>query len=194
MQHTRPYQFHADLAAELIRHGWRALPDNGTQLVDGGPNPKYPLITLRKFRTDKWDVDCSRAVLTVNGDSCYSVKSKVHVVDLKRPLWKRTLQRWFGAAVMGLINEHDKIRQLRETQLRKAQKDRQAIQQIHPCSDRVAETLRMRCNIRQTESGLSLHAHLMHRYETFQDPQAIALFIQLVNHIESKDPNSLVDL
>lgn len=193
MQHTRPYHFTPELADELARHGWRAFPDGGLNYIDGGPHPKYPLITLRKFCTETYE-ESSRAVLEVNGDSCYSVKSKVHVVDLKRPLWKRTLQRWFGAAVMGLINEHDKIRQLRENQLRNAAKDRQAIQQIHPCSDRVAETLRMRCNIRQTESGLSLHAHLMHRYETFQDPQAIALFIQLVNHIESKDPNSLVDL
>jgi len=194
MQHTRPYQFHADLAAELIRHGWPAIPEDGACFLDGGPHPKYPLITLRKFRTDKWDENCSRAVLAVNGDACYSVKSKVHVVDLKRPQWKRTLQRWFGAAVMGLINEHDKIRQLRENQLRKAQKDRQAIQQIHSCSDRVAETIRMRCNIRQTESGPILHVPLMHRHETLCDPQAIALFIQLVNYIESKDPGSMADL
>lgn len=193
MQHTRPYYFKPELSDELARHGWRAFPDGALNYIDGGAHPKYPLITLRKFRTDKY-AESSRAVLAVNGDSCYSVKSKVHVVDLKRPQWKRSLQRWFGAAVMGLINEHDKIRQLRENQLRKAQKDRQAIQQIHPCSDRVAETIRVRCNIRQTESGPTLHAHLMHRYETFDDPQAIALFIQLVNYIESKDPGSLVDL
>lgn len=193
MQHTRPYHFKPELADELARHGWRAFPDGALNYIDAGPNPKYPLITLRKFRTDTY-AESSRAVLAVNGDSCYSVKSKVHVVDLKRPQWKRSLQRWFGAAVMGLINEHDKIRQLRENQLRKAQKDRQAIQQIHPCSDRVAETIRVRCNIRQTESGPTLHTHLMHRYETLCDPQAIALFIQLVNYIESKDPGSLVDL
>ncbi len=34
----------------------------------------------------------------------------------------------------------------------------------------------------------------MHRYETLCDPQAIALFIQLVNYIESKDPGSMADL
>lgn len=193
MQHTRPYHFAPELADELARHGWRAFPDGALNYIDGGPNPKYPLITLRKFRTDKYE-ESSRAVLAVDGDACYSVKSKVHVVDLKRPQWKRSLQRWFGAAVMGLINEHDKIRQLRENQLRKAQNERQVLQQIHPCSDRVAETIRVRGNIRQTESGPTLTVHVMHRYLTLRDPQAIALFIQLINRLESEDPDSMEDL
>ena len=202
MQHTRPYQYNADLAAELIRHGWPAIPDDGACFLDGGPHPKYPLITLRKFRTDKWDENCSRAVLQVAGHVCRAVKSKVHVVDLKRPQWKRTLQRWFGAVVMELMNEHAEIRRHEENRIRKAQKERQALQQIHPCSDRVAETIRVRANVSfgqtitadKSEPCTTLHAHLMHRYETLCDPQAIALFIQLVNYIESKDPGSMADL
>lgn len=202
MQHTKPYTFHPDLAAELIRHGWQSIPDNGVHHIDGGPHPKHPLISLRKFRTDNWaelgigdpEKHCPRAVLQVAGHVCHAVKSKVHVVDLKRPQWKRSLQRWFGAVVMELMNEHAAIRSHEENRLRKAQNERQVLQQIHPCSDRVAETIRVRGNIRQTESGPTLTVNVMHRYLTLRDPQAIALCIQLINRLESEDPDLMEDL
>jgi len=141
-----------ELSAELTKYGW-PLTDNEISDIR---NPKYPLIKLTKLKPDRWvtasrvrlSVDTNRWYTTINGvASGHALAVKEHLIDTKLPQWRRTLQRWFGCAVMELMPAHQKLAdELHATERRKAGQ-RAAMQALHPCSDNVANFLLSRTTI-----------------------------------------------
>jgi hypothetical protein len=140
-----------ELSAELAKYGW---PLSNSEISDRY-NPKYPLIKLTKLKPDRWEtasrvrlsVDTNKYIAIDGVPSGHSPAVKEHLIDTKRPQWRRTLQRWFGCAVMELLPAHQKLAdQLHAAERRKAGQ-RAAVQALHPCSDNVANFLLSRTTI-----------------------------------------------
>jgi len=122
-----------ELSAELAKYGWPLTADHEISDIR---NPKYPLIKLTKLKPDRW-ATASRVRVSVDTNKYIP----------KRPQWRRTLQRWFGCAVMELLPAHQKLAdQLHAAERRKAGQ-RAAVQALHPCSDNVANFLLSRATI-----------------------------------------------
>jgi len=140
-----------ELSAELAKYGW---PLTNNEISDIR-NPKYPLIKLTKLKPDRWEtasrvrvsVDTNKYIIINGVPSGNALAVKEHLIDTKLPQWRRTLQRWFGCAVMELLPAHQKLAdELHATERRKAGQ-RAAVQALHPCSDNVANFLLSRTTI-----------------------------------------------
>jgi hypothetical protein len=162
-----------ELSAELTKYGWQQT-DGG---IESNRNPKYPLIQLDKLRPDKYQ--CAGRVRVWIVDHQYNVIVKPtltisieHIVDTKRPQWRRTLQRWFGCAVMELLPAHQKLADLNEAERRRKLGFQQAIQAVYPCSDSVAQFVISRATFHWKETPGELPKILdftcTFSYRTFQ--------------------------
>lgn len=162
-----------ELSAELTKYGWQQT-DEG---IESKRNPKYPLIQLEKLRPDKgnragrvrvWIVDHQYNVIVMPTLTiCLE-----HIVDTKRPQWRRTLQRWFGCAVMELMPAHQKLADHNEAERRRRLGFQQVIQAVYPCSDSVAQFVSSRANFHWKETPGELPKILSFSctfsYRTFQ--------------------------
>ena len=162
-----------ELSAELTKYGWQQT-DGG---IESNRNPKYPLIQLEKLRPDKGYRAGRVRVWIVDHQYNVIVKSALticleHIVDTKRPQWRRTLQRWFGCAVMELMPAHQKLADLNEAERRRKLGFQQAIQAVYPCSDSVAQFVISRATFHWKETPGELPKMLSFSctfsYRTFQ--------------------------
>jgi hypothetical protein len=165
-----------ELSAELTKYGWQQT-DEG---IESNRNPKYPLIQLEKLRPDKGQcvsrvrvrVDINQYINANGVVSGLSATAKEHLVDTKRPQWRRTLQRWFGCAVMELLPAHQKLADRNEAERRRKLGFQQAIQAVYPCSDSVAQFVISRANFHWKETPGELPKILSFSctfsYRTFQ--------------------------
>jgi hypothetical protein len=149
-----------ELSAELAKYGWPLTADHE---ISDRYNTKYPLIKLTKLKPDRWEtasrvrlsVDTNKYITIDGVPSGHSPAVKEHLIDTKLPQWRRTLQRWFGCAVMELLPAHQKLAdELHATERRKAGQ-RAAMQALHPCSDNVANFLLSRATIRWSRDPAS---------------------------------------
>jgi len=140
-----------ELSAELTKYGWQQT-DGG---IESNRNPKYPLIKLIKLKPDRWAtasrvrlVVDTNGYITINGvTSGHSTAVKEHLIDTKRPQWRRTLQRWFGCAVMELLPAHQQLKDMTDAAERRKTNQRAAVQALYPCSDNIANYLLSRATI-----------------------------------------------
>ena len=193
-------QLAPELASEIFRLGWQPIAGIADGINDG-PHPKYHLISIRRaqYSSSNTDTDITRAHLEVASYGHDSVKSRYHRVDIKKPKWKHSLHRWFGARVMELLPVHEKIRTEKEARRRRSLAEVETIQRIHPCSDGVALNFLSRSitNFKEDHStgDLTLYSfstHMNHMNFNFRGDDAIkavALQIELLNLAEKHEPN-----
>ena len=194
-------QFVPELASEILRLGWQPIAgsDPFSDGIKDGPHPKYHLICIRRARTSRGSTDETRVYLEVSSYGHPNVKSRWHRVDIKKPKWKHSLHRWFGARVMELLPAHEKIRTDQETRRRRSLAEVEAIKKIHPCSDGVALNFLSRSITTFKEDhatgDLTLYTlssyinHMSLGFHRDDVRQAVALHIQLLNMIEKHEPN-----
>lgn len=194
-------QLAPELASEIIRLGWQPIAgtDPFSDGINDGPHPKYHLICIRRVQNSRGSTDETRAHLEVASYGHDSVKSRWHRVDIKKPKWRHSLHRWFGARVMELLPVHEKIRTEKEAKRRRHLAEVEAIKKIHPCSDGVANAFIVRSIIAFKEDhatgDLTLYSfttHINHMSFIFRGDDAIkaaAMCIQVYSIAEKDEPH-----